>query len=28
MLASETQVSTSAFYDWVGRGRPPISDDD
>ncbi len=28
LLCRVLQVSTSAFYDWIGRGHPPLSDDD
>jgi hypothetical protein len=28
LLCRVLQVSTSAFYDWIGRGRPPVSEDD
>jgi transposase InsO family protein len=28
LLCRVLQVSTSAFYDWIGRGRPRISEDD
>ena len=28
LLCRVLQVSTSAFYDWIGRGHPVISEDD
>jgi putative transposase len=28
LLCRVLQVSTSAFYDWIHRGRPAISDTD
>ncbi len=28
LLCRTLQVSTSAFYDWIRRGRPAVSDDD